>query len=78
MDINIEVPQESCLGPLLFLLYINDLLQIDKNSTVAMYVDDTSLSYRSDDIHQQNEALFKDLTTAVEWLRGNKLFFTVT
>ena len=63
----------SCLEPLLFLLYINDLPQAIQDSTVAMYADDTSLSYRSDDAHLMNEAMNKDLTTVFEWLKGNKL-----
>ena len=45
---------------------------------VAMYSDDTSLSYRFDDIHQLDEALRKDLTTVVEWLKGNKLSLNFT
>ena len=67
MDSNIRVPQGWCLGPLLFLFYINDLPQAVKSSTVAMYADDTSLFYRSDDIHQLNEALSKGLTTVVDY-----------
>ena len=51
MDITIGVPQGSFLGPLLFLLYVNDPPQVVQNSTIAMYADDTSLSYQSDDIH---------------------------
>ena len=51
MDITIGVPQGLFLGPLLFLLYVNDPPQVVKNSTIAMYADDTSLSYRFDDIH---------------------------
>ena len=77
MDINIGVPQGSCLGPLLFLLYINDQPQAVKNSTVVMYADDTSISYRSDDTHKLQEAMNKDLTTVVEWLKGNKLSLNV-
>ena len=50
MDISIAVTRGSCLGPLLFFLYIIVLPQAVKNSTVAMYADDTSISYRSDDI----------------------------
>ena len=77
MDINIGVPQGSYLGPLLFFLNMNDLPQAVKNSTVAMYADDTSLSYRSGDIRQLNEMMNKDLTTIVEWLKCNKLSLNV-
>ena len=63
---------------MLFLLYTNDLPQAVKNSTVTIYGNDASLSYRSDDIHQLNEALSKDLTTVVELLKGNKLSLNVT
>ena len=73
MDINIGVRQGSCLGPLLFLLCINGLPQAVKNSTVAMYADDTSIFYRFDDIHKLQEAMNKDPNTAIECLKGNKL-----
>ena len=49
-DIEVGVPQGSCLGPLLFLMYINDLPQAVQGSTVSMYADDTSLCYQSNDI----------------------------
>ena len=46
-NINIGVPQGSCLCPLLFLVYINDLQRAIKNSTTSMYADDTSLCFQS-------------------------------
>ena len=42
-----------------------------------MYADDTSLSYRSDDIHQLNEAMSKYLSTVFEWLKGNELSLNI-
>ena len=76
-DIEVGVPQGSCLGPLLFLLYINDLPQAIRGSTVSMYADDTSLCHQASDITQLNEAMNNDLKQLDIWLQGNKLSLNV-
>ena len=40
-NITYGVPQGSVLGPLLFLIYVNNLSNIIKNSKISMYADDT-------------------------------------
>ena len=76
-NINIGVPQGSCLGPLLFLVYINDLPRAIKNSTTSMYADDTSLCFQSKDLSRVNEALNEDLSRLDAWLICNKLSLNV-
>ena len=65
------------MGPLLFLIYSNDLPQAVQNSTVSMYADDTSLCYQSSDIDELNEAINNDLKQLDIWLQGNKLSLNV-
>ena len=76
-EINCGVPQSSCLGPLLFLIYINDLRFFLKNSEVTMHADDTSISYSSKNIDELNETLNSDLDSLKQWLEGNKLSLNV-
>ena len=76
-EIEVGVPQGSCLGPLLFLIYINDLPQTVQGSSVTMYADDTSLCHQSHDLTQLNEAINSDLMKLETWLQGNKLSLNV-
>jgi len=72
-NINTGVPQGSCLGPLLFLVYINDLPYSVKNAKVSIYADGTSLALQSENISQLTAALNEDLRNLHLWLKGNKL-----
>ena len=71
--IKFGVPQGSCLGPLLFLLYVNDMPLSLHDAKVTMYADDTSLAYASNSIDDITKAMNTELENLKKWLHGNKL-----
>ena len=66
------VPQGSILGPLLFLIYINDMSQAVK-CNLFLYVDDTCLVCQHKDINEIEKQLNKDFESICDWFVDNKL-----
>ncbi len=72
------VPQGSVLGPLLFLLYINDLHICIKNSTVYHFADDTNLLHINSTYKKLQKSLNMDLKNLCNWLLANKISLNCT
>ena len=66
------VPQGSILGPLLFLLYVNDMPQA-VDSRLLLYADDSCLLYQHKDIKTIESQLNKDFANLCDWFVDNKL-----
>ena len=72
------IPQGSILGPLLFIIYINDLPNVVSGKTkVSMYADDTALYTVCKDANDLNCTLNTDLEKVSNWLMRNKLSLNV-
>ena len=71
-SISYGVPQESVLGLMLFLMYVNDLPNVSKFKT-TLFADDTNLHLSHSNISQLQTEVSQEMTKVNSWLRKNKL-----
>ena len=71
--ISIGVPQGSVLGPILFLLYVNDLPQHIKNEQCNMFADDTIIYSSGQSISEIQSKLQMAIDSVIPWYESNRL-----
>ena len=76
-EINYGVPQGSVLGPIFFLLFINDMEKVIKHSQICLFADDTVLYNSNINKETMELELQEDLTSLSRWLNNNELTINV-
>ena len=75
--LNLGVPQGSILGPLLFLIYINDLPNISTRFQTLLFADDTTLSFRGKNLQELSRFCNDELLNFNKWSIANKLSISI-
>ena len=76
-DVTCGVPQGSVLGPLLFIIYTNDLPNALRDSGCILFADDTTLFQSLQDINMIINNLSQELEKLTDWFRANKLSLNI-
>lgn len=75
--VSVGVAQGSKIGPLHFVIYINDMLMLELNGKMILYADDAVLSYACDSMTDLQESMQQDANTLCKWLATNMLTLNV-
>ena len=71
---HVEYPQGSILGPLLFLIYVNDMsISIHSDCKLLLYADDSTIIFSHKDPAVISTKLGKEMESCSDWLIDNKL-----
>ena len=68
-----DIPQGSCLGPFLFIIYLNDFDDCLVLSKAGMYADNTHVTLTYDSMEELFVSAWEEMMDISEWMRINKL-----
>ena len=72
-NVSCGVPQGSILGPLLFIVYMNDICKTSNLLSFILFADDTTVFYSDNDIKRLCAVMNEELIEVSNWFKANKL-----
>ena len=72
------VPQGSVLGPLLFLIYINDLPNVSDKLKFFLFADDTNIYFEAGNLHELEKVVNNEIKHLNLWLKVNRLSLNIS
>lgn len=75
--VRIGIPQGTVLGPICFLIYVNDVFDLDIEGRIISYADDTVMIFRGDSNESVRDMMERGLTQLKTWLEINLLSLNI-